>query len=129
VEGAFRQNLQVLVPFLVLVGSDGRLDGGSALAALTAFGVATLSVIVFRVARVAPGPDSPLIVQYAYRAVSAVAASIGAALTAEGFDLLHADARAIVVAALASGVTAVVHAYADPPATVVRDEINAGFTA
>lgn len=129
VEGAFRQNLQILLPFLVLVGSDGRLDGGSALATLTAFGVATLSVIVFRVARVAPGPDADLIVQYGYRAVSAFAASIGAALTAEGFDLLHADARGILLAGVASGAAALVHAFADPPASVVRGELRAGFTA
>lgn len=129
VEGAFRQNLQILLPFLILVGADGRLDGGSAVATLVAFGVATLSVILFRVARVAPGTDAPLVVQYGYRAISAVAASIGAALTAEGFDLLHADARAIVVAALASGVTAIVHAYADPPASTVRAEIRAGYSA
>lgn len=129
VEAAFRQNLQILLPFLALVGADGRLDGGAAVATLVAFGVATLSVILFRVARVAPSPDADLIVQYGYRAVSAVTASIGAALTAEGFDLLHADARAIVVAALASGVTAVVHAFADPPASVVRTEIRAGYSA
>lgn len=128
-EGAFRQNVQILLPFLILVGSAGRFDADAALASLVAFVVAVLSVIVFRVAGVAPGPDADLIVQYGYRALSAFAASVGAALTAEGFDLLHADARGIAVAALASGVAALVHAYADPPATVVRAELRAGFSA
>lgn len=129
VEGAFRQNVQILLPFLALVGADGRLDGGSALATLVAFGVGVASVVLFRVARVAPSEGASLAVQYGYRVASAFAASVGAALTAEGFDLLHADVRGIVLAAAASGVTALVHAVADPPATVVRAEINAGYSA
>lgn len=121
-EGAVRQNLQILLPFLALVGAGGQLDGDAAVATLVAFVVATLSVVLLRVARVAPGPNADPVVQYGYRAVSAIAASLGAALTAEGFDLLQADARAITVAALASGLTALVHGFADPPASVVRAE-------
>jgi len=123
VEGAVRQNLQILLPFLALVGASGRLDGKAALAVVVAFVVATATVVLLRVAQVAPGPDVAWPVQFAYRAVSAVAASIGAALAAEGFDLLTADIGAILVAALASGVTAVVHGIADPPASVTRSEV------
>lgn len=122
VEGALRQNLQILLPFLALVGAGGQLDGRAVVATLVAFVVATVSVILLRVAHVAPPPDSDPVIQYGYRAVSAVAASLAATLTAEGFDLLQADARAIAVAALASGLTALIHGLADPPASVVRAE-------
>lgn len=123
VEAAVRQNLQILLPFLGLVGTSGELDGSAALAVVVAFAVATASVILLRVAQVAPAPDSSWGVQYAYRAVSATAASIAAALAAQGFDLLTTDIGSIVIAALASGATAIVHGIADPPASVVRSDV------
>lgn len=118
-EAAVRQNLQVLAPFLTLVAASGTFTRDAALATVVAFVVACVSVVLFRVARVAPPPGANLAVQVFYRASSAFAASCAAALTADGFNLLDAHPGHILEAAAAAALLALVHWKADPPASKV----------
>ena len=126
-EAGFRQNVQILLPFLALVSAQQTFDPKVALSVGVAFGVGYLSVVLFRVARVTPGADAHPWVKIGYRALSAAAASAGAAVTADGFDLLHAEGRGIALAAVAAAGTALVHRVIDPPASVVRSESAAGY--
>jgi hypothetical protein len=123
-EAAVRQNLQILAPFLALVAASGTFTSDAALATALAFVVAVASVILFRVARVAPPPGAHLAVQVAYRAISAFAASVAAAFAADGFDLLDAHPGHVLEAAAASALLALVHWKADPPASrVIAGEV------
>lgn len=118
-ESAVRQNLQILAPFLALVAGSGAFDSTAALATLVAFVVACVSVVLFRVARVTPPDGSPVWLQAGYRAISAFAASCGAAFTASGFDLLNTSPGPVLTAAFAAAGLALIHWKADPPASKV----------
>lgn len=116
-EASLRQGFQVLLPFLVLLGSTGKLDADAGIAAGIAAAVAVAVVILRRLAGLTGGG-------LVARAVSALAASLLAIVTAEGFDVLTVDIQAAVTAAVASAVTAVLHGLLDPPASVVAKDYD-----
>lgn len=114
-EASLRQAFQVLLPFLAVVGATGQLDGDGAVASGIAAGVAAAVVILRRLAGLTQGG-------LVGRAVSAAAASLLAVVAAESFDVLTVDWRATAIAAVTSALTAVIHGFLDPPATLVAKE-------
>ena len=101
-QAGFRQALQVLLPFLVLVSANGRISRDDALAAAVAVAVAFVLVVLRRIAGATPGNDA------------SPAASLLGVLSADGLDLLHVDFGAALITAASSAVIAVAHGILDP---------------
>lgn len=117
-QAGFRQALQVLLPFLVLVSANGRISRDDALAAAVAVAVAFVLVVLRRVAGATPGPDASPAADLFYRALSAFAGSLLGVASADGLDLLHVDFGAVLVTAASSAAVAVVHGLIDPARTI-----------
>jgi len=114
VQAGFRQALQVLLPFLVLVGANGSISSNDALAAAVAVSVAFVLVVLRRVAGATASDDATLLEDLFYRAVSAFAGSLLGVLSADGLDLLHVDFGAVLLTAASSAAVAAVHGIVDP---------------
>jgi hypothetical protein len=113
---AVRQGFQVLLPFLVLVATTSRFDlkAGVAVAVVA---VTQALVVIFRaLTELRVDVTAPWYLQVLDRAVAALAGSLLALFTADGFDLLAADARSIFLSAVASVAVALGNGYLSPPA-------------
>jgi hypothetical protein len=118
---AARQGTQVLLPFLVLAASTGKIDAVRLRADLVIALVAAAVVVLRAVTGVRADAGAPWTVQVLDRAASAAAAALLGIFTASGFDLLTADGRAIALSAALSAGVALLQAYVQPP--TIRGEV------
>lgn len=121
-EASWRQALQIVLPFVVLVGSTGRLDAQAAAATGVLAGVGVAVVVLRRVAGVTAPDGAAPAVTMAYRAVSAAAAVVLGVLSAEQLDLMSVDWAQVATTAAAAAVTAVLHGILDAPASTITSE-------
>jgi drug/metabolite transporter (DMT)-like permease len=124
-EGAWRQFLQVALPYLVVIAASGVVTRGAAWAIASAAVTGTLTVVLGRISGLKPDPVDSGATQAVYRVLSAVAASLLTFLPVDLGQLLDVNWVAAVLAALASGALALVHGVLDAPASVVRGEVLA----
>lgn len=125
-EGAWRQFLQVLPPYLVLIAASGTVTRDTGMAIASAAVMGTIVVVLGRLTGLKPDPSAPAATQFTYRAVSAFAGSLLAFVPVDLGQLLSVDWTAGFLAATASGLLAIVHAVVDAPASQVRHDVVAG---
>lgn len=117
IDRAVRQGFQVLLPFLVLVATTSRFDVKAG-AAIAVVAVTQALVVIFRaLTEIRADVTAPWYLQALDRSVAALAGALLALFTADGFDLLAADPRSILLSSVASVVVALGNAYLSPPRT------------
>jgi hypothetical protein len=117
-ERAGRQAVQVVIPVLLLAATTGHLATSDVLLATAASAAVAFLVVVFRALTGLRADDgASLTTQAVDRAIAAFAGSVAAVLTANGFDLLHADFRGILLAASSSALLALVAMVTNTPAS------------
>lgn len=118
---ALRQALQVLLPVLGLAATTGRIDV-KAVAAVAVVAVTQAAVVIFRALTELRASDgAPLALQVLDRAVAAAAGALLAIFTADGFDLLAADGRAIATSVALTVLTALGMGYLSPARSMQYD--------
>jgi peptidoglycan/LPS O-acetylase OafA/YrhL len=111
---AVRQAFQVLVPFLTIAATAGRIDGVQLRTVATVAATAAVVVILRALSGIRVSTDAPVYLQVLDRAVAAAAGAAAGLVTADGFDLLTADWSAIVLSAALTALTAIANGYLSP---------------
>jgi hypothetical protein len=120
-EAAFRQGLQVVTPLLLIVATSGSITADAGKATAVTAGTAVVLVVLRRLTGLTAPDGAGWETKLVIRAVSAFAGSVAGVTAAEGFDLLSAPWGGVLLAASSSALLALVHGWADPPATMAAE--------
>jgi hypothetical protein len=119
-EAAWRQCQQYVGPFLLVVIGTGQFDGDAAATVAVALGGAVLVVFGRRLLVLRAPAGAGAGVDLTFRVLSAFAGSVAGFAAVDGFNLLTADWRAVMVASAATAGLAFLGGKVDPAATAVR---------